>query len=170
MSREIGSAKEIAEYIIHIEGKPIEQALAIKDLLDKGYSQKDIAKMLGWSQSRVSQRLALLKLHPKLIEKALEGKISKWAAWNLAHLPQEEQLKYIDKDKITSKEVHNARRKYTVSQELISLLSKPIANVEPDKIIIPYKYKTILVNALNYYGKNHPNYREQVKKILSMIP
>jgi len=45
---------------------PLDEALAIKTLLQMGDRQKDIAEWLGKSEAYVSQRLSLLKLDPTL--------------------------------------------------------------------------------------------------------
>lgn len=124
--REIGTARDILDYIFHIEGSPIEQAEAIKELIDRGYKQKDIARMLGWSTARVSQRLAYLKLIPPLRERARRGEISKYTAWHLAHLPEEKQREFIDKEKIRLRDAEEARRETVISSEVMEIINAPL--------------------------------------------
>jgi ParB-like chromosome segregation protein Spo0J len=126
MEKEIGREQKIADYLFHLEGKPIEQALAIKDLLDNGYTQKEIAKAMGWTQSQISKRLRLLKLIPELIEKVKNGEIRPSIAQKLASLPPEKQKEYLNKEKILMKDVEKDIRNYSLSKDIINIIETPI--------------------------------------------
>jgi len=128
--REIGTSKVIQNYLLHLEGRPIEQALMIKDLLDRGWTQQEIGKHVGWSQSKISVRLKLLDLHPELQERAKRGDIPPTIAWKLANMPLEKQKEYIAKEKILLKEVEKEKRNIALSEEVKALLDEEIPGFE----------------------------------------
>ena len=55
---------------------PIEEARSYKNLLDKGYTQEQLAQKMGISQSSVANKLRLLNLDESVQQALLEGKIS----------------------------------------------------------------------------------------------
>jgi len=125
-AKEIGSLKRIEKYLLHLEGKPIEQAKMIQDLLNKGYTQQKISKVTGWPQSMISLKLKLLNLIPELQEKAESGDIIPSTAWALSCLPPKRQRKYAKKQRITLEEVERERRSLAITGEVRSLLDKEI--------------------------------------------
>jgi len=70
---------------------PLDEALAIKTLLQMGDRQKDIAEWLGKSEAYVSQRLSLLKLDPTLQSALARGEIGPSVAELLASLDKDQQ-------------------------------------------------------------------------------
>jgi ParB-like chromosome segregation protein Spo0J len=144
MEKEIGREQKIADYLFHLEGKPIEQALAIKDLLDKGHTQKEIAKAMGWTQPQISKRLRLLKLIPELVEKVKNGEIRPSIAQKLASLPPEKQKEYLNKGKILMKDVEKDIRVFSLSKEIVDIIETPMIEEEEEMIVCPkcgYKFK-----------------------------
>ena len=135
--KEIGSARELAEYLLHLEGEPIEQAAMIEDLLGKGWTQEQIGKAVGWSQPQISSRLKLLDLHPELQERARKGEIKKSVAWELASMPLEEQERFIGQEKILLKDVEEERRRLALTDEVMDVLNAPLLPEEPALLKCP---------------------------------
>jgi ParB/RepB/Spo0J family partition protein len=52
---------------------PVEEALALKKLMDNGTKQKDAAKLIGKSQPYISQSLKILELPDKVLQEALKN-------------------------------------------------------------------------------------------------
>ncbi|MCD8828951.1 nucleoid occlusion protein [Staphylococcus gallinarum] len=70
----------------------IEEAEAYKKLLEIGdTTQSELAKSVGKSQSFIANKLRLLKLAPKVIERLREGKITERHARALLSLSEEDQ-------------------------------------------------------------------------------
>jgi len=67
---------------------PLEEARALQDLVTAyGLSQRDVATQIGWSQSKVQERLALLKLAPEARQALTARAVSTSHARHLAKLP-----------------------------------------------------------------------------------
>lgn len=95
---------------------PIEEALAIEQLLAKGKSQVDLAAAIGRSQSNISKRLALLALPDAVRDLIRSGALgpalataiqAKWGKWPavaaaLAAIAVEKQLKISDVESATT--------------------------------------------------------------------
>jgi len=135
--KEIGEARKIEKYLLHLEGKPIDQAIMIKDLLNKGWTQEKLAEHIGWSQSKISFKLKLLDLHPKLQERAQRGELRPSVAWNLANMPRVIQEKYIDMPEIKLKDVRAERRRLAITDEIMEVLNEPLPNKSKHVIICP---------------------------------
>lgn len=128
---EIGEAKgidlETKKYIVHARGNPAREALLIRNLRKRGWTQPKIAKAMGLSQSQISKREFLVNhLIYGLLLRLLKGQIRPSTAYILSKLPIEEQRRYGSKKKITLREVKEKRRNLTMSKDLISLLQAPI--------------------------------------------
>ncbi|MDT3960654.1 nucleoid occlusion protein [Staphylococcus kloosii] len=75
----------------------IEEAEAYKKLLDIGdTTQHELAKSVGKSQSFIANKLRLLKLDPKVIERLRENKITERHARALLSLSQEDQAEMVE--------------------------------------------------------------------------
>lgn len=72
---------------------PIEEARSYKNLLDKGYTQEQLAQKMGISQSSVANKLRLLNLDESVQQALLEGKISERHARSLLILNDAEKEK-----------------------------------------------------------------------------
>jgi len=131
-SKEIGSLKEIEEYLVHIEGRPIQQAKMIKDLLDRGWTQRRISEATGWSPPLISSKLKLLNLIPELQERAEKGDIIPSVAWSLSCLPPDVQRKYARKSP-TLEEVERERRRLALTDEIKELLDEEIPGLSQEE-------------------------------------
>ena len=132
--KEIGIAKEIERvFLVHIRGHPLEEAELIKYLMDKGYRQGEIAKMLGYqSQGQVSKRLSLLNLIPELRERVRKGELRVSTAYELSKLPESKQKEFLKQEYITLEEARQAKREFIITQELEELLESPIGVPEEE--------------------------------------
>ncbi|WP_436955688.1 ParB/RepB/Spo0J family partition protein [Staphylococcus sp. AS1337] len=75
----------------------IEEAEAYKKLLDIGdTTQSELAKSVGKSQSFIANKLRLLKLVPKVIERLREGKITERHARAMLSLSEEDQVDLVE--------------------------------------------------------------------------
>ncbi|PTI03114.1 nucleoid occlusion protein [Staphylococcus shinii] len=75
----------------------IEEAEAYKKLLDIGdTTQSELAKSVGKSQSFIANKLRLLKLAPKVIERLREGKITERHARAMLSLSEEDQVDLVE--------------------------------------------------------------------------
>ena len=72
---------------------PIEEARSYKNLLDKGYTQEQLAQKMGISQSSVANKLRLLNLDESVQQALLDGKISERHARSLLVLNDAEKEK-----------------------------------------------------------------------------
>ena len=77
---------------------PIEEAQSYRKLMDKNFTQEDIATKLGVSQSSIANKLRLLNLPKKVQNALLYGKISERHARSLLSLNDEElQLNLLER-------------------------------------------------------------------------
>ena len=75
----------------------VEEAEAYKKLLEiGGTTQSELAKSLGKSQSFIANKLRLLKLAPKVINRLREGKITERHARAVLSLKEDDQEKLIE--------------------------------------------------------------------------
>ncbi|WP_409327997.1 ParB/RepB/Spo0J family partition protein [Staphylococcus pseudoxylosus] len=75
----------------------IEEAEAYKKLLDIGdTTQSELAKSVGKSQSFIANKLRLLKLAPKVIERLRESKITERHARAMLSLSEEDQVDLVE--------------------------------------------------------------------------
>lgn len=82
----------VADNIQRENLSPVEEARALQDLMDEyDLSQRDVAKLVGWSQSKAQERLALLKLAPEVRKAVTARAVSTSHARHLAKLPVEVQ-------------------------------------------------------------------------------
>lgn len=109
---------------------PIEEAQSYKKLMDRGFTQEDMANKLGVSQSAIANKLRLLNLPKKVQDALLYGKISERHARSLLSLNNEEEqsslLERIILERLTVKQTED---------EIEKLLNKSkIDNDIPDEI------------------------------------
>lgn len=90
---------------------PIEEAKSYKKLIDKGFTQDDIANKLGVSQSAIANKLRLLKLPEEVHNALLYNQISERHARSLLVLDnsdlQKSLLKRIIAEKLTVKQTED---------------------------------------------------------------
>jgi len=101
-------------YLWHLRGKPIEEARMIREFMRKhGLTQKEVAKVLPYSQAQISRLLS-------------EGRMAHSTGFELAKLPREYRERLRGKEKITLSEVEELRRSYMISEELLDLVEEPL--------------------------------------------
>ena len=87
---------------------PIEEAMSYKKLINKGFTQEEIASKLGISQSSIANKLRLLNLPQEVQDALLYNKISERHARSLLALSnsdeQKELLNKIINNKLTVKQ------------------------------------------------------------------
>lgn len=94
---------------------PVSEYVAIRDLLAKGYSEKEIVKTLGIKSAVLAQRLLLAKLVPTLYDLLESGRIAVSVGEAAAKLPVSLQEKLLDifaanDDRLTLKDVQEVKR------------------------------------------------------------
>ena len=114
----------------------IEEAQSFKKLLDRNFTQEEIATKLGISQSSIANKLRLLNLPKKVQESLLYNKISERHARSLLSLDDEDQQKAlldrIIKEKLTVRQTED---------EINKILNKKI-----DDNDIPNEIKKFITN------------------------
>ncbi|MBO5102636.1 MAG: ParB/RepB/Spo0J family partition protein [Clostridia bacterium] len=96
---------------------PIETAIALKQLIEYGFSQDEVAQKIGKSKSAIINTIRLLNLQPEVLVLVEKGKLAAGIARALITLPREEQIALAKKasdGKMTAREVEKA------SQELLN--------------------------------------------------
>ena len=71
---------------------PIEEAQSFNKLLDRGFTQEEIAKKLGISQSTIANKIRLLALPKKVQDALLYGRISERHARSLLNVEDKEKF------------------------------------------------------------------------------
>ena len=88
----------IVENVQRRDLTPIEEARSFKKMIDKGYTQSDLAKKMGISQSAIANKLRLLNLAEEVQDALLNNKISERHARSLLTLSnKEDQIKWLNK-------------------------------------------------------------------------
>lgn len=105
---EIGEVRKVEvrglKALYHKTGNPVKEARFLRDVLDRGMSQHDVARELGISQGHISRRLALLeRLTPALLRRVEDGEITPGTAYVLSRLSKSAQKAFEDREKVTLK-------------------------------------------------------------------
>ena len=126
----------------------IEVARAIKELMEEdGYTTTEVAKLTGKNISTVSNTVRLLKLHDKIIDYVLEGKLSEGHARTLLALDSKtRQLQIADKIIEKKLSVRDAEKLVYGSEEYIRKPEKK----EPNSVY----YKKIEEKLKGFFGYN----------------
>jgi len=126
---EIGRIAEIAtdlqKYIVHIRGNPGREAELIRELMNHGWTQTEIANAMGVSQPRVSKLMALHRLIPQLFKRLLDGDLTLTAAYQLANLPQTAQQEIAKEPRISVRMAKEKRREHVISEALLDAMELP---------------------------------------------
>lgn len=137
--KEIGEARQIHDTLVHVRGKPLEEAYFIESLMktqnketNEPYKQSEVAKLMGLTQGQISRRLALLNLIPKLQDMLKEGKMKPRTAYILSKLPKEEQAHMAAETYITMEMAEAKRRGMVISEDVMTLLETPIPIIDED--------------------------------------
>lgn len=106
---------------------PMIEAKLLVRLIEKGYTQQQLAKMLGVTQGFISQRLGLLDLVSALQTRLKLGKMTMTAARAARKLPREDQEKLATLDTITVRSAQDMLRSYQA--EMVDLSSIDIPDI-----------------------------------------
>jgi len=141
----------------------IEEAQSFKKLMDKGFTQDEIATKLGVSQSSIANKVRLLGLPKKVQDALLYNKISERHARSLLSLSDPEQqidlLNRIVSERLTVRQTE---------EEISKILNKGI--IEND---IPEEIKNIIVpkerfNVTEEDEKEVSNYLNSIPDVVSI--
>lgn len=86
----------LQENVARKDLSPIEEARALKRVLDAGGELEAIRKSLGWSKTIITQRLALLDMSPQVQEALGTNEISVGQARAITNAPEERQQELIE--------------------------------------------------------------------------
>lgn len=123
---EIGEVRKVEvrglKALYHKTGNPVKEARFLRDVLDRGMSQHDVARELGISQGHISRRLALLeRLTPALLRRVEDGEITPGTAYVLSRLSKSAQKAFEDREKVTLKAAEEAVRENVVDARVLAL-------------------------------------------------
>jgi len=125
-TREIGSVTEIdiaeLRLVYHRAGNAGQEAVMLKELLDRGLKQSDIAKLLETHQAQISRKLKLLQLTPALFQRVVNGEIKARTGYQLARLPKEKQAEFESSERVTMKSAEEEVRRMVLNADVISLI------------------------------------------------
>ena len=137
---------------------PIEEARSYKNLLDKGYTQEQLAQKMGISQSSVANKLRLLNLDDEVQQALLEGKISERHARSLLVLndPEKEKewLTRIITERLTVRQLDQELKKLKDDSKKSEI---PLVDINPN-------IDSIKSNATEINKKNIPTMEDDILK------
>jgi hypothetical protein len=139
MKKEIGEARQIESTLVHVRGKPLEEAKFIRKLLKtpkedgEYYTQAEIADLMSITQGYISKRLSLLNLVMPLRHMLSEGKMKASTAYVLSKMPKKKQKEFAKLDYVTLDAAKAAQRKLTFTEEVFDLLETPV-DLDGDKL------------------------------------
>ena len=104
----------LVENIQRQDLRPLEEARAFKEMLDKGYAKEELAQKLGFKQVwRVDERLSLLNLAPKFQDALTLGLITPSQAFEISRLKEvEDQELVFRKIKVGELPTYNHLRRF----------------------------------------------------------
>lgn len=129
---------------------PIEEAMSYKKLINKGFTQEEIASKLGISQSSIANKLRLLNLPQEVQDALLYNKISERHARSLLALSNSDEQK-----ELLNKIINN---KLTVKQTELEINS-----------IINEKNKVLQANEVNNFEEPKQNEPKIIEENQSQI-
>lgn len=104
---------------------PMVEARIIGKMVDRDYTQKEIARRLGITQGNVSQRLSLLALIPELQGQLETSQITLTAARMICKLPEADQVSLLAEEQITVELAKDALRQYQAGEVDLSVIDIP---------------------------------------------
>lgn len=108
---EAGEAS-LAENIIRVGMRPVEEVKAFRDLRESGLNAGEIAFRFGVAEKFIRQRLALADLHPKILDALDEGTITIEHARAYTLGSQADQIALFDSDNYDKRWPENIRRQF----------------------------------------------------------
>lgn len=139
---------------------PIEEAQSYKKLINRGFTQEDIASKLGVSQSSIANKLRLLNLPQEVQDALLYNQISERHARSLLVLDDQEKQKQmlnrIVNEKLTVKQTET---------EISNILnSKKEENLKKEEIIKP-----LLTNEEEKMNFNQDQIEKEMEEIRKLL-
>jgi ParB/RepB/Spo0J family partition protein len=114
----------LVENLARQDLQPLEEAEGIRQLTGLGRTQRQVAELLGVSQSHVSKRLALLKL-PEAARKAVDsGGMHIELALELTKLPEKEQAKLFKKGVPNEWQIKDEVRRHETAEKKAKLVAE----------------------------------------------
>lgn len=146
----------------------IEEAQSFKKLLDRGFTQDEIATKLGISQSSIANKIRLLNLPRKVQDALLYNKISERHARSLLSLNNSiEQLDLLDKiinNKLTVRQTEEEISKLLNKQELEENIPDEIKRFIDE----PEKETNINQNINEHYNNYTGNYIQSIPDVVNI--
>ena len=151
----------------------IEEAQSFKKLLDRGFTQEEIASKLGVSQSSIANKLRLLNLPKKVQDALLFSKISERHARSLLSLNDEDkQLELLDriiKERMTVRQTEDEISKMLNKNDntIPENINKIIADEKEEEKEIPHfvQYVPDVVNIEDEINPFQSKFQENIRKI-----
>ena len=151
----------------------IEEAQSFKKLLDRGFTQEEIASKLGVSQSSIANKLRLLNLPKKVQDALLFSKISERHARSLLSLNDvETQLKLLDRiisERLTVRQTEDEISKILnkSDNDIPDNISRIIDSKKEEKEEIPHfvQYVPDVVNIEDEINPFQAKFQENIRKI-----
>jgi ParB/RepB/Spo0J family partition protein len=120
----------------------------------KHYTQKDLANLTNFSESKIQKLLQLTKLSPEADALVSSGKIKASHAYILARLPQDEQEHWLDRAQAMSVgDFEHNISSYLAELKQRTRASRPSANeFQPVPRVLS---KSVLLDKFNAFHENH---------------
>jgi hypothetical protein len=152
---------------------PVVEFEAIELLLERGYSEKEIARRTGMTVQTVRQRMRLTHLIPFLMELFSSGKVKVGTATAAAKLPASLQLaleeKYREAGSLTYRDVRlvkHIRVEESAAQHR-PLFDQPVDDMPLPEVRVAYHDATQIVRAID--GAMEAGDIEQMMDVLSIV-
>ena len=151
----------------------IEEAQSFKKLLDRGFTQEEIASKLGVSQSSIANKLRLLNLPKKVQDALLFSKISERHARSLLSLNDEDkQIELLDRiisERMTVRQTEDEISKILNKNDntIPSNINKIIEEDKEEEREIPHfvQYVPEVVNIDDEINPFQSKFEENIRKI-----
>lgn len=125
VDEETSAQLSIIENVQREDLNPVEEAVAYDNILrDFSWTQEELGKRLGKSESYISNTLRLLKLETEYLEALKEGQITSSQARTLLAMESKERKKFYKK--LCNKETNVREMEKAVKQKTINLYQKQI--------------------------------------------
>lgn len=135
----------------------LEEAEAYENLIkEHNYTQSELANIIGKKQSTVANKLRILKLERKIIEKILENNLTERHARAFLKLPSKELQKKVLKN-VIKRGLNVKKTEELINKELLKLSGEELASDGKKKIkgiFAPRVYVNTVKQVFDKYGVN----------------